>query len=143
MRCGIAPRLCYHFAMPELRRAPKVVPLDADRIGHIFAAFSALGVAITQMFMRDAGLLTTLVRSGWTYVGVYAATFFLVRQFLRASLFQMIADKRERREERRRQMRERQEAAKTEGAGVQPATAQTAAPVAGPRPPSETGLPSL
>ena len=129
--------------MPDLRRPPKVVPLDADRIGHIFGAFGALGVAITQMFMRDAGLLTTLVRSGWTYVGVYAATFILVRQFLRASLFQMIADKRERREERRRQMRERQDAAKAEGVAAQSAATQSSAPEAGPRPPSETGLPSL
>ncbi len=130
--------------MPDsARKPPKVVPLDADKLGHIAAAWAALGVALTQMFLRDATLLTTLVRSGWIYVGVYAATFVLIRTFLRASLFQMIADRRERRESRRRQMKERQEAAKAEGAAVAGAPAAQAADARGTPPPSASGLPSL
>ncbi len=125
--------------MPEgTKRAPRVVALDADRLGHIAGALAALPVALAQMFYRDADLLTTLVRGGWTYVGVYAATFAMVRLFLRASLFQMLEDKRARREERRRKLKERQADAKAE---TSPMPAQ--APQAGPPAPSESGLPQL
>ena len=127
--------------MPDsARKPPKVVPLDGDRLGHIGAATAALIVALTQMFWRDAGPMVTLVRSGWTYVGVYAAVYLLVRLFLRASLFQMLEDKRDRRDERRRMMRERQEAARS---GPAPAQAPAADRPGGPLPPSETGLPTL
>ena len=102
-----------------------------------------LAVALAQMFLRDATLQATIVRSGWTYVGVYAAVFILVRMFLRASLFQMIQDKRERRELRRRQMRERQEAAKAAGQDVMGAVTEVGSPDAGTPPPSESGLPPL
>jgi hypothetical protein len=130
--------------MPDsARRPPKVVPLDADKLGHIAAAWGAFAVALTQMFLREATLLTTLVRSGWTYVGVYAATFILVRMFLRASLFQMLADRRERREGRRRLMKERQEAAKPKGPAGLEASALGMESEPGTPPPSETGLPSL
>jgi hypothetical protein len=102
-------------------------------------AIAALLVATVQMFLRDAGPLTTIVRAGWTFLGVYVAMFLLVRVFLRASLFQMIEDKRARREERRRKLRERRENP-AESAG-------TAGPSAGSRQdvaaPSESGLPPL
>lgn len=107
--------------MPDtLTKPPRVVALDSDRLGHIAGALFALAVALAQMFWRDADLLTTIVRSAWTYVGAYAGTFILVRLFLRASLFQMINEKRLRREERRRMMKERREAAEAGGVAIVP-----------------------
>lgn len=129
--------------MPDTKqRSHRVVPLDADRLGHIAGALGALPVALIQMFVRDADLLTTLVRSGWIYVGIYAAVFMLVRLFLRASLYQMLDEKRSRREDRRRRMKERQAEAKTEGPPITdmlaPGVTET-----GPMPPSASGLPQL
>lgn len=129
--------------MPEgTKRAPRVLALDADRLGQVAGALAALPVALAQMFYRDADPLTTIVRSGWTYVGTYAATFVMVRLFLRASLFQMLDDKRARREERRRKLKERQAEAKM-GAATPLDTASTQSPHAAPPPPSESGLPQL
>jgi len=120
----------------------RVVPLDADKLGHIMGASGAVLVAFVQAFLREADPLTTLFRAGLVFVGIYTASYWLVRRFLKASLLQMIREKSERREERRRKMKERQSEAKAQG----PAVLDMLTPVqpeAGVPPPSESGLPQL
>ncbi len=74
--------------------------MDADKLGAIGGGIVGLGVALVQMFFREADPMTTIVRSAWAFVGAYAAVFFLVRTILRTALFEMLADKEARREAR-------------------------------------------
>jgi len=103
--------------MPAKTPTPaRTIALDGDKLGFIAGGAVAFGVALVQMFLRDADLLTTLVRSGWSFVAAYAAVFFLVRTILRTTLFEMLAEKESRREARRQQLREaREKAAATMG----------------------------
>ncbi len=117
--------------MPAKTPTPaRTLALDGDKLGFVVGSTVALGVALVQMFLRDADLLTTLVRSGWAFLGAYAAVFFLARTILRTTLFEMLAEKESRREARRQHMRDaREKAAVT--MGVSPATGVPEEPVAG------------
>jgi hypothetical protein len=98
--------------MPAKTPTPaRTLALDGDKLGFIAGSTVALGVALVQMFLRDADLLTTLVRSGWAFVAAYAAVFFLVRTILRTTLFEMLAEKESRRDARRQQLRDAREKA--------------------------------
>lgn len=100
--------------MPTKTQTPaRTLALDGDKLGFVAGSAIALGVALVQMFLQNADLLTTLVRSGWAFVGTYAAVFFLARTILRTTLFEMLAEKESRREARRQQMREARERAAT------------------------------
>lgn len=109
--------------MPAKTPTPaRTLTLDGDKLGFIAGSVVALGVALVQMFLRDADLLTTLVRSAWAFVGAYAAVFFLVRTILRTTLFEMLAEKESRRESRRQHLRDAREKAAT-AMGVGPGSA--------------------
>jgi hypothetical protein len=135
----------------SVKKASRVVPLDADKLGFITGAVGAFTVALVQMFLREADLLTTIFRAGMVFVGVYAASFWLVRRFLLASLLQMLDDKRRHREERRAKIKERREEARAQGSSIldmlepaapeQPGTETEADTEASAL--SEAGLPSL
>ncbi len=84
----------------------RTLALDADKLGAIAGGIVALLVALIQMFFRDADPMTTIVRSGWSFVGAYAAVFFLCRMILRTTLFEMLAEKAAKREAKREHMRE-------------------------------------
>jgi len=84
----------------------RVLALDADKLGTVAGGFVGLLVAAIQMFYREADPLTTLVRSGWAFVGAYAAVFFLVRTILRTTLFEALAEKAAKREAKREHMRD-------------------------------------
>lgn len=105
--------------MPAKTKTPtpaRTLALDGDKLGFVAGSAVALGVALVQMFLQNADPLTTLVRSGWAFVGTYAAVFFLARTILRTTLFEMLAEKESRREARRQQLREaRDKAAATMG----------------------------
>lgn len=108
----------------------RTLALDADRLGSIAGGVVALVVALIQMFYRDADPLTTLARSGWAFVGAYAAVFFLVRTILRTTLFEMLAEKSARREAKRGHMREAREnaAAMMNATAATPPAGETAPP---------------
>lgn len=120
--------------MPAKTPTPaRTLALDGDKLGFIAGSTIALGVALVQMFLREADLLTTLVRSGWAFVGAYAAVFFLVRIILRTTLFEMLAEKESRREARRQQLREARDKAATT-MGMAPGTVTPGDSSSGDRP---------
>jgi len=107
----------------------RTLALDADKLGAIGGGLVALVVAAIQMFYWEADPMTTVIRSGWAFVGGYAAVFFLVRTILRTTLFEMLAEKSAKREAKREQMREARDTAaaqmnitgETPGPGESPA----------------------
>jgi hypothetical protein len=110
----------------------RTLALDADRLGAIAGGVIALLVALVQMFLRDADPLTTVTRSGWAFVGAYAAVFYLVRTILRTTLFEMLGEKTARREAKREQMREAREnaAAMLNATGATPPEGANLPPIA-------------
>jgi hypothetical protein len=106
-------------------KAPRMVALNADKLGAIAGGLTALGVALIQMFVQEAGPMTTIVRSAWAFVGAYAAVFFLVRTILRTTLFEMLAGNEARREARREARGKA--AAEARGAGENKPQGETAA----------------
>jgi len=89
----------------------RTIALDADKLGAIGGGVVALFVAAIQMFYWKADPMTTVIRSGWVFVGTYAAVFFLVRSILRTTLFEMLAEKSAKREAKREQKREARDTA--------------------------------
>lgn len=106
-------------------RSRRVVAFDGDKLGQVAGAAAALIVIALQAFYRESDLFTTLVRAAWTFVGAYAAMFFLARVILRASLREMIERKRQRRDEVRKRRQEARERAAKMGLGP---TAETESP---------------
>lgn len=100
-----------------VRKSEKAVAFDGDKLGHVAGSVVALAVVAIQAFYRDSDPLTTLTRAGWTFVGVYAAVFFLTRIMLRAVLRAMIEEKRRRREEIRKRRQEARDRAAEMGLG--------------------------
>ena len=79
----------------------KVIPLDGDKLGMIVGLMGAIVVLLIGVFAQRGGLSSIIIRTGWTFVICYGATFFLVRMILRTTLQEMIEQEKLEREQER------------------------------------------
>ena len=81
------------------KKARMVLALDSDKLAWVAGALMGTIVRALNLFVVQADAFEIIFRVGLAFGVTYAATFLFVRIFLRVVLFELIAMKRQKRED--------------------------------------------